>query len=360
MSEAIAQVGVLYGKLGLSTSAELIEARKNGVTAAAKALELEHIAPLVRCALGMIDSDDPMPLTEQFFEVDPTFDVRAKEPEAALLSSSVLALEMETPDSHGDSVALLIAAASFGGMRTPKGNATLVGDAERLLANERSKAAAPPKDRTHLVAGKSFTEAFAGIPESGGVDGSLVRPAFTGLQSYVESRSKVAVQSDNEILAYVRRLEEELRTFWWVTARWCDGLKAPFRDLMTPEAALRAGMELASKTSHGLGLNAAPAMVDMVLNDGRADLGKEITLAQVATATDIEWRRSQFAGFAESGDAWIFPLSTALGLAAISEDASDWMPRFKRITKIDPKTKIGPIAVANQIYCEQLAQRNLG
>jgi GTPase-associated system helical domain len=360
MSGAITQMGVLYGKLGLSTSAELIAARGKGVEAASKALTRGQIAPLVRCALGLVDADGLLPLAEAFSELDPTFDVRATDPEAALLCCSILALEMETAEAYGDEVALLLTAASFGGVRKPKGEAALIDTAEGLLANARTAAAATPKDRNHLVAGKPFTEALAAIPGSGAVDGSLVRPALAGLQLYAEARSKTAAQSDNDILAYVRRLEEELRTYWWVSARWCDALKSPFRDIQTPEAALRAGLELAAKTSLPLGLNAAPALADMVLNDGRSDLGKDLTVAQVATATDIGWRKSQFATFAESADAWLLPLSTALGLAAISEDANDWMPRFKRLTKIDPKTKIRPIALASQIYVEQLAHRLLG
>jgi hypothetical protein len=360
MSGAIAQIGVLYGKLGLSTSAELIEGRKKGVEAASKALTREQIGLLVRSALELVDTDAPHPLAEVFSELDPTFDVRANQPEAALLCSSILALGMEASNAFGDEVALLLTAASFGGVRKPKSGATLLCDAERFLADARSEATTSPKVRPHLAAGKAFTDAFAGIPESGAVDGSLLRPALTGLQSYTESRSKAAVQGESDILAYVRRLEEELRTYWWVSARWCDGLKIPFREISTPEAALRAGLELADKTSLPLGLNAAPALVDMVLNDGRADLCKDLTLAQVASAADLEWRKDQFAAFAESGDAWLLPLSTAMGLAAISEDADDWIPRFKRATKIDPKkVKIRPVALASQIYCEQLAQRLL-
>ncbi len=359
MSGAIAQMGVLYGKLGLSTSAELIEARGKGVEAASKALKREHIAPLVRSAFGLAEADGPLPLQDLFSELDPTFDVRVQEPEAALLSGSILALEMETPEAFGDEVALLLTSASFGGVRKPTNNATLLGQAEELLATRRSRAAAPPKDRSQLVAGKAYTDAFAGIPESGPVDGSLLRPALSALQSYAESRSKAAVQGENDILAYVRRLEEELRTYWWVSARWCDAVKMPFRELATPEATLRAGMELAAKTSLPLGLHAAPALADMVLKDGRDDLGKDLSLAQVATATDIVWRKDHFAAFAESPDAWLLPLSTAMGLAAISDDADDWMPRFKRLTKVDPKTKIRPIALASQIYNEQLAQRML-
>jgi hypothetical protein len=123
MTGAVTQMGVLYGKLGLSTSAELIEARGKGVEAASKALKKEHIGPLVRCTLGLVDTEAPLPLAEVFSELDPTFDVRAQEPEASLLCSSILALEMETPEALGDEVALMLTAASFGGVRKPKNNA---------------------------------------------------------------------------------------------------------------------------------------------------------------------------------------------------------------------------------------------
>ena len=53
------------------------------------------------------------------------------------------------------------------------------------------------------------------------------------------------------------------------------------------------------------------------------------------------------------------PITAALGLAADSEDESDWLPRFKRLTALDPDKSFAPVDLGVQLYREQVLLRAL-
>lgn len=355
MNAAIERMGKLYGKLGLSTSPELIAARGKGVEAAYDEFKPEHIASVLGTAFALNCSDQSMPLAEQFEGVDPTFDVRQNHREGELLATVLLSFELQSGSEFAPKVALAVTTAALGGMRPLKADADVIGIAAQTLANEQSKKTLKPAKRTYQKAGKALTEAFSGVPESGQVDVSLIKPVLDELHKYAEGRAGNAASSDEEILNYVSRLEEEMRMHWWVVGAWSNHFNRPFREMEAASAAIGAGIELAGMTSLELGLFAAPALLDIVLMKDRAGPLAEVTLSNAASLLPREYRASEFGALAQSAAAPWLPLSAAMGLAAESNDEKDWEARFKRLTGINPKAKIKPLDLAVQIYRERLA-----
>ena len=283
MNAAIERMGKMYGKLGLGTSADLIDARGKGVEAAYDEFKAEHLAAVLGTAFALNCSDKSLLFAEQFTAGDPTFDVRQNQSEGALLAATLLSFEMQSDSEFGPRVALALTAAAFGRLRDVKADPELLEIASQSLSNAQSRQGSKPSKRTYHKAGKALTDALSAVPESGQVDVSLIRPVLTELQKYAEARAGSAAGSDEEILGYVNRLEEEMRTYWWVVNAWSNLTNKPFRDLDDGTAAIIAGIELASNTSLELGLFAAPALLDMIIMKDRAGPLSETSLANVAT-----------------------------------------------------------------------------
>jgi len=350
-------MGVLYGKLGLSTPEATIAARGRGIELAGKAFDQEHLTDVLACAFQFGTKDEPVPLGAKFSEEDSTFDVRQTDKEGGLLASTLLSYEMQSGTGFAPDVALALVTASFGGIRKQPSDPEIVEIADKLLANAQSRSAKAPERFTYGKSPKGLTDEIAQIPENGAVDGSVMRIVVAELQKYTETRAQASASNDNALLDYVSALEEEMRTYWWVVSGWSDSEKAPFRDLELVPASLLAGSELAAKTSLPVGLFAAPALCDMVLRVGRPEIGTQTTLATAAKSLAQDWRKAEFGEVAESDWAPWLPLSTAMGLAALSNDEADWEPRFRRITGLNSKAKLRPLELAVQMYRERLVAR---
>lgn len=357
MNTAIGRMGVLYGKLGLSTPEATIVTRGRSIEAAGKAFDQDHLADVLACAFQFGTKDEALPLAEKFSEEDSTFDVRQTDKEGGLLASALLSYEMQSGSDFASDVALAVVTASFGGIRKVVIDPEVVEIADKLLANAQSLSAKAPGRFTYGKSPKALTDAMTQIPENGAVDGSIMRIVVAELQKYAEARAHASATNDNALLDYVSALEEEMRTYWWVVNGWSDSETKPFRDLELIPASLLAGSELAAKTSLPVGLFAAPALCDMVLRVGRTEIGTQTTLSVAAKSLVLAMRKAEFSAIAESNWAPWLPLSTAMGLAALSDDESDWEPRFRRITGLNPKAKLRPLELSVQMYRERLVAR---
>lgn len=140
---------------------------------------------------------------------------------------------------------------------------------------------------------------------------------------------------------------------WWVVGGWSAEADSFFRDLDAAEAAVQAGWELAGMTSSPLGLHAAPALLDLVLERSRDSL-PEIAVVAASKAPKLVWRKTNFESIAGGPLAPLLPISTMFGLSADSADEEDWKPAFTRKTGMDPATTIAPMNLAVQVYRERL------
>lgn len=365
MSSAVQRMGVLYGRLGLSTAPALIQSRMAAVPKAADSLCISGLPELLRAAFGLCGTNATGEFLAAFSQEDPTFDVRPDDKEAALLAGTIAAYGMEADTEISGDLALSIVTVSVGGIRQPRCDDQLVQLAENMLAEYQGQTAIAPPNRVAKKMPQSLSDSIASLPETvQNIQFQQAAPhlvkTIQQLSNYSQTITTVIATSDNDLLAYIKRLEEEVRTYWWVAGAWSSDTRRAFRNCEPAEAAIRAGKELADKHSTPLGLFAAPALLDMVLERGRHAAPENVSLAEAAVAANREWRSTTFQGISTGPYADLLPISTMQEMAALSEDADDWLPRFKRLSGIDAqKTEITPVDLALQLYRERLTLRLL-
>ncbi len=363
MTEAIRRLGISYGKLGLSTDPGLIGRRAEGVKAAAKDLKEDGLASLVQAAFDVGSGEARFGFLSHF-EDDPTFGVRPGDREAVLLAGAVAEHAMEGGSGAGPTLALGVVACACGGLREPPLNDELVEISRRCLSHFQGQAALQPVARTYSKQPQTLTDAIAAVPavnmQNVAQFAAGARAALQAAGDYAESVAVAAARSDQQLLDYVRSLEQEMRVHWWVTGGWSEDCKKPFRQLPLALAAICAGKELAGKHAGTVGLFAAPALIDLVLERGRTDTSGNVTFQDSADVADRPWRKAQFAGAAAGQLAALIPLTAALGLSAASDDADDWKPRFERLTGLKPDAALPATELGVQLYRERLLARALG
>lgn len=359
---SIKRLGLLYGRLGLSTDAELIERRSKGVAAVAESIERTDVLPLVRRAFGLGQPGASADFLTNMQDEDPTFDVEAADVEAGLLAGAILDRAIEEKGDESGIAALAVVTAAASGLRKPTGHDGLVGEAERILALVQGTSIGAPANRTYSKQPKAFLEALQLIPVHSGNYFNQASPhvvkALEEVGKFAEAGALAAAINDNAVLAYIRRLEHELRLYWWVTGGWSADAAMPFRRMGVTEAALRSGKELADKAFNDVGLFAAPAMLDMILERGR-DAGElaSAALSDISRTGDLSWRRDVFSTAGSGPLSDILAVSTAMHLAAESDDADDWHPRYLRITGIGVEATLDPVSLGLQLYRECLVSK---
>lgn len=356
---SIKRLGIAYGRLGLSTDVTKIERRAEGVKAGADALTAESLPSVLRAAFSLGQPAESEALLE-YFANDPTFDVAVEDAEVGLLAAAVLDYAIENETEISPLTALAVVTTAFGGRRKPPRHDALVASAQEMLAYFQGREAKAPANRTYSAVPKKLSEAIqtvANTPNNGFASNPApTADALTELAKYAQSNALAAAASTNVALDYVRGLEQELKIYWWASGGWSVDAAKPFRRLSLVEAAVRCGVELAANMKSDVGLFAAPALIDQVLERGRGEeaLSKELDLIAVASAGSNEWRRETFSRVAEGRNADLFPISAALGICAASDDADDWHPRLKRLTKLDVTTSANPVELGLQVYRERL------
>lgn len=361
--EAIKRLGIAYGKLGLSSDPNLIGRRGEGVKAAAGALERAGVAPLVQAAFGIGAGEKRFDFLAGF-SGDPTFDVQPADREALLLAAAVTEYEIENETDVSPYLALAVVTCACGGLRSVPLSEQLLPVAQRYLAQFQGEGAARPKEWAVLKAPKTLSAAVEAITNNpgpyGGTQPALVSAALKEITQYSESVSTAALMGHKDLLQHIASLEQEMRTYWWVTGGWSDGASKPFRELQLPLAAVCAGAELAEKHASMLGLFAAPALIDLLLERGRPEPMGDVAMQEAVATTNRDWRKARFEVPSSGGLAPLLPVTSAMGLAAASDDAEDWKPRFTRVTGLDPEARLPGTEFGVQLYRERLVARALG
>lgn len=362
MADAIARMATHYERVGLATPSETIAARQEMARAVAKTFKLKDLPDLVRCIFGLkLSTDTPTFLTAT--AESGLTEIRAADVEAGLFASALAGALLTSKGRAAEILALTLVTASVGNLRKPSVDEHLLAEAGDALIATQSAQSVVPADRTYVTQPKPLAEAVEAVRAGGNLGNATahtnVVAALEFLGKYAEANALASAANDNQILKYVQQLQSELRIYWWVTAAWSISGNRAFKDLSPAHAALRAGTELAAKDSSPAGLFAAPALLEMILARGRTAKMKPSTLAAAAVEPERDWRRENFIKAATGDFADLVPITAALGLAADSEDEGDWMPRFKRLTALDPDTSFAPVDLGVQLYREQVLLRAL-
>jgi hypothetical protein len=354
MSEVSRRLGVLYGKLGLATDPALIERRIAGADAVATAISVDQIPDLVRCVLRLPNVRGTF--LAGFVPSDPTFSVQAEDAEARLLAAGVAGRVLEERTDSSSVLALSLVVGAFLETRQPPADNQLPVQCETFLANMQGEAYAMPAERKAVKSPKALNEAVQFLTQAAATNQfAQIQPHVTTiakeLTAYTDSVSQAAARTDNALLEYMQQLHEEMGTYWWVVGGWSKDAGKPYKKMSMAEASVRAAKELAEKTSAPLGLFAAPALLELVLERGRETAAKNISIVAAATSTPASWRE-QFIQVGTGPNADLTPLCSAMGLAASSADAADWIPRFERLTQIKAEREFAPSDLAFQLYRE--------
>ncbi|WP_313534370.1 GTPase-associated system all-helical protein GASH [Sphingomonas sp.] len=348
--------------MGIATAPEIIAARKTAAEAGYNLFKAVHLASAVRGALGLGVDAGAKPLFDAMHQADPTLDLEPSDLEAVALLAAVLSAEMKERSRLGGLTALALVTAAFGAVRQSPTHPQLIREAEETLANMQISVASRPTDSAAPEMPSDVTGSLDEVTIQNTPYGQIVAPAPTKaairkVADYALAVQAAAIASVNNANAYTRRLEEELRTYWWVVGGWSDELNKPFRLMKQSEAAILAGYELAAKTTLPLGLFAALALLDRVIREDRKGRPQKLALSDsIAEAPAVLQTRFQ-AATALNGD--LLPVSLALQLSGEVGEDEDWRPRFKRITRISADSKMGPHDLALQLYREVVIARVL-
>jgi hypothetical protein len=361
MSEAFKRAGVLYGRLGIATPPEQIKGKYPVIEAAARMLTIEQLLELLLVLFGRTEAGTVGFL--EHFRSDPTFDVRPADKEAALLATAIADYTMTEELDIAGEVALSVITAAVGGMRSPAIASDILSIADKTLTAAQGNQQETPREPNEVIAPVGLTqaiEAIKGLQHTNQMQTMVphVALALESLRSYTASVAQQATNNNNALLAHIAKLEGETRMHWWVVGGWSAEAGSFFRDLDPAEAAVQAGWELAGMTSSPLGLHAAPALLDLVLERNRDSL-PDITLAAASKALKLAWRKANFESIARGPLAPLLPISTMFSLSADSADEDDWKPAFTRKTGMNPATTISPMNLAVQVYRERLVRKLL-
>lgn len=355
-------LGPIYAKMGIATAPEIIAVRKAAAEAGYKAFKTVHLASAIRGALGLGVDSGAKPLFDAMRENDPTLDLEPSDIEATALLGAILSAEMKLRKALGGLVALGIVTAAFGAVRQSPTHPQLVREAEETLANMQLVVSSRPTDVATSKIPDDVKEALDAMTVSNNGYGQILAPnpamaAIRAVADYALTVHASATTSANNTTGYTRRLEEELRTYWWVVGGWSDELKAAFRSMKQSEAAILAGYELATKTTLPLGLFAAPALLDRVIREDRKGRPQKPMLSEAVREVPEAFRTRFQPAIALNGD--LLPVSLALQLSGEVGEDEDWRPRFKRTTGLSADSKMGPHDLALQMYREAVIARVL-
>ena len=356
-------LGPIYAKMGIATAAEIIAARKGAAEVGYKIFTTLHLASVVRAALRLGVDAGTKPLFDAMREKDPTLDLEPTDLEAAALLTAILLAEMKQRTRLGGFAALAVVTAGFGAIRQSPTHPQLVREAEETLANMQIQASPPLPDVPAPTFPADVTEALDAVTVQNTqyagqtLTPAPVRAALRKIADYALATQTAATASINATNAHTRRLEEELRTYWWIVGGWSDECRAAFQTLKQGKASIVAGYELAGKTTFPYGLFAAPALLDRVIRDGRKMPPQRAALSDAVAETSASFRESFGPPTELNGD--LLPLSLALRLSSEAGEDDDWRPRFKRRTGISADSKLGPHDLALQMYREIIIARIL-
>ncbi|MNS03182.1 hypothetical protein D3C72_345110 [compost metagenome] len=178
--------------------------------------------------------------------------------------------------------------------------------------------------------------------------------AISGLASHAAAQDERLRVQLNALGQRFNSLAEQMEIQWWVSNGYSLEQEAPFSKMAAGEIAVRAARELRHYTRSEAGVHPAPALLDKVLQDAKASK-TQLTLADLAIASPIDWRRKWVGELPAAPNASLFPVAYASLMATEADDNPDWYPRFERETNLSTKMKLSPLEWANQLYREFIA-----
>lgn len=358
--QTMRHLGPLYKTVGLATDPDFIAGRISLAEKIYEDLPASAFLGLLRAALGVGLPNDMEPVREAMQQADPTFSIADGDAELVLLSSAMLERALYDPSDFGNSMALGIVTAGFGGVRKFASNPRLfdisreklsVHQKEQRVAIDIAKAKAKPKlDEFYTALEQAATQnnlstGFAPLKQL--IEGGA-NYTFSGLKQLADNSAKLS--------KVVEQLREQMEIHWWLLGGWCFESDRSYVELSPTEQALYSGFELAQlTTSSSSGIYSAPALVDKLLRSNGSDPAQMLGLSGLMGSLPVKWRASMSSRAAKTeGDLVLLPLTLAANLSSESNDAEDWKPRYERALRMPLDLEISQRDAAYQMYLERM------
>ena len=361
MSESLKYIGSLYGVAALSTPGELITKRIDGARAALESVETLQAIQLATLAFDLPVDGDLEWLLEPLRNADPTFVPEPADRELSLLATGLLRAVLADGHKSVLTAALAVICCSMGGTRRIDPDGGVYERAVLALQTEQQKSAAKLPTNAALKNIDAAPHADA-IHSAGDLNditrlAHAVEKAIPKVVNSLQGNERRLRNGLNNLITYVVQQNEQMQQQWWLFGGWSTSANRPFRDLPIPEAALRAGVELAALTQLPAGPMSAPAILDKLLSDAKHNPEIDVPIATAVETADREWRRQWTTNVADTSVSLLCPVTLAASFALESMDEKDWRLRFRRESGLDATVQLPARGLAEQVLREQLLVR---
>jgi hypothetical protein len=350
-----------YRAASVTPSAELLEARWQGVEAAAAGLNALGLVALLKLHAVPPQAGYKVPefLDAAFRAPDPTFPNRDNIEELRILSGAIVRQIIETEGSLAISAALGLVSSIFGSRRQTVTTPDHVRSAEEYVARKGASVrdiGAGPKLAIEPMRKERFDELmpasiFATAPQ-------LREPLFSTFNDESVRLSNNLATFGVEVWRIVQVQREELNMLWWLQTKVSRDLRIPFVEFDESQATIVLPKELADLTVFFPGPAAILGMILASLEETRTD-GAGMSIAAAVNSTPRAWREKFSAAPAPVGLGDLCPVSLAIAKSLDTDGEMDWLPVYRKQCDVKIDQDVTRTELAAQVYTECLFSKSL-
>lgn len=349
----------------IDIDAEYVKKRWTGTDACLKSASTDLVLDLVRLALGVpaaVEANIDR-FRACFRKADRAFPSRNNDAEMGALACAALLTAMaDGGDDVIDTAALGVVSGDCRGLGAPPPVPALVERAAAYLAQRavevrtRTRATLPgfPADKLNALLEPARAKA----------DQDDFQPSVDAIVATIENLYLAlndAMGSFQQTIAAIESRQaaqdEEANIAWWVVGGWSRDQRVPMAELAPPQACLVAAKELADLTVLLPGPVAAEAYLSRMLPPAATAPSLRATIHEAVNAIPRDWRTSCVGHEGTNVLVGIAPVLLAIRASLTTDGSDDWLPMYKKTSRIDPDTPMEPLDLAMQMYQELLLVR---
>jgi hypothetical protein len=352
-----------YRAASVTPSAELLEARWQGVEAAAADLDASGLVALLKIHAALPQAGYKVPefLDAAFREQDPTFPNRDNLEEIRILSGAIVRQLIESDGSLAISAALGLVSSSFGSRRQKVTTPDHIKWAEEYVAHKGASVrdiGAAPELKIEPMRKERFDELMPTAIFATNQVPQLREPLFNTFNDESVRLSNDLAPFGAEIWRIVQVQREELNMLWWLQTKVSRDLRIPFVELDERQAAIVLPKELANLTVFLPGPAAILGMILASLETSRTD-GDGMSIAAAVNSTPRTWREKFSAAQTPTGLGDLCPVSLAIAKSLDTDGEMDWLPVYRKQCDVKIDQDVARTELAAQVYTECLFSKSL-
>lgn len=342
-----------YAEVGLAPGGQVIAAREEPAKRIVSGITDPQILDLAAAYYDSPDVDLSW-LRNEFAKEDASFSLVNNEREVRVLAATILG---ELIANENEEAISAVISGSVAGHRQPSQAAWLLYNAkEQLLAlSVAQRTSVNLESKITSTITPKLTEEVSGLPEG---EWDALKTTLGKIRSESQTSNKTtATQTTNalnELSRQMQAMREESQILWWLFGGHSRSLMRSFATLSVPQAAIVSAIDLGWLTTYSaLGPIAAPAVLERVLSTAKKAKGParcELSAAiDGLSGADLE--RLEITP--EKLPPRLAPITAAIDLAR-TMGVGNWHERFQTKTGLSAALQFEPLALAEQLYRENL------